>query len=440
MRWLYRLFDSSVPRNTRWLRAFLLLLLVLASGYRVWLVVQHNPMDWLHSDPARHWFAGTHPLDTGPMAAIDPILYGNYVAVLARMTAGSPILVAYWTALLSLSGPWLWYRFLRELIPGREYALAGWVILSALPSWSTIYSYFMQETLMLPLLGAALWATWRCKRKGDLASFLIATMVWMLAGLTRGICIPMAAVAMMYLWFLQDDKLRKSAFAVALLAAVLGPLAARSWYLARVISPHGMGQLASLYHRAGTNSISFEISRSGGTETWRYNFRSPQHFPFEPFSKWTTNRRGHVNVAIDLDHGMRDWNAARAALPKWTLQRYIWVTSDGLTHLFFDHSWPELEHLERPAHQAGRWIRWLWAPLAVVCLVATLVLWRRQRDHLLPFLLLAWLAVQMNIAVNEGRYRKPAEGLLIAQTLALAAVVSSRRRRAPPSLETPSAG
>ena len=84
-------------------------------------------------------------------------------------------------------------------------------------------------------------------------------------------------------------------------------------------------------------------------------------------------------------------------------------------------------------------MRWLWAPLAAVCLVGTLVLWRRQRDHLLPALLLAWLVVQMNIAINEGRYRKPAEGLLIAQALALAATVSSRRRRAPPALETPSA-
>ena len=29
---------------------------------------------------------------------------------------------------------------------------------------------------------------------------------WMLAGLTRGICIPLAAVAMTYLWIHQGDK------------------------------------------------------------------------------------------------------------------------------------------------------------------------------------------------------------------------------------------
>ena len=353
MNWLLKLFAPTVPRKTRLVRAVLLFLLVLASGYRVWLVVAYNPMDWLYSDPARHWYAGIHPLDTAPMAAIDPVLYGTYLTALAKFTVGSPILVAYWTALLSLSCPWLWYRFLRELLPSRDYALAGWVIFSALPSWSVIYCYLMQETLMLPLLGAALWATWRCKRKRDLASFLLATGAWMLAGLTRGICIPMAAVAMTYLWILQGDKLRKSVFAVALLMSVLGPLAGRSWYLARVISPHGMGNMASLYYRAGTVYMSFYFSRSGGTETWNYTFRSPAHYPFEPFSYWTGVRPGHVYFSIDLDHGMRDWDAERRNLPEWTVQRYQWVMSYNLIHLFIDHSWPELEHYDRAGKPGG---------------------------------------------------------------------------------------
>ena len=102
--------------------------------------------------------------------------------------------------------------------------------------------------------------------------------------------------------------------------------------------------------------------------------------------------------------------------------------SYNLIHLFIDHSWPELEHYGRPANQAARWMRWLWAPLAVYCLVATLWYWRRQRDHLLPALLLVWFLVQMHVAFNEGRYRKPAEGLFIAQALVLAAAASSRRR------------
>ena len=156
MQWLRRLFDHRLPRRTRWLHAILLALLVASCAWRVWLIVRYNPMDHIWSDPGRHWQLGTQPLDTQPLAAVDPLGYHVYVGILAKLTAQSPILVAYWTALLSLVTPWVWYRFLRELIASRTWALAGWVILSALPSWAIIYSYFMQETLMLPLLGGAL--------------------------------------------------------------------------------------------------------------------------------------------------------------------------------------------------------------------------------------------------------------------------------------------
>ena len=85
-------------------------------------------MDAIWSDPGRHWYFGTHPLDTQPLLAIDPLGYHVYLGAVAKLTAGSHVLVAFWTALLSLSGPWLWYRFLRELLPSRDWALAGWAI------------------------------------------------------------------------------------------------------------------------------------------------------------------------------------------------------------------------------------------------------------------------------------------------------------------------
>ena len=67
----------------------------------------------------------------------------------------------------------------------------------------------MQETLLLPLLGAALWATWRCRRKRDAASFGIMIFLWIAAGLTRGIAIPMAAVACTWVWLEQDKNSAK---------------------------------------------------------------------------------------------------------------------------------------------------------------------------------------------------------------------------------------
>lgn len=432
MQWLRKLFDPSLPPRVRFLRAALLCLLAIACGYRVWLIVAYNPMDSIWSDPGRHWSFGIRPLDTQPLAAIDPVGFHVYTGILAKITAGSPILVAYWTALLSLAGPWLWYRFLRELLPNRDLALAGWVLLAALPSWSAIYSYFMQETLMLPLLGAALWATWRCRRKGDTASFLAAVAIWMLAGLTRGICIPLAAVAMTWLWFGQGDKLRKAALSMALLLAVLGPLAGRSWYMVRLISPHGVATMNQLYYRAGTMSFSIDFTRSGGKEFWHYGFTSPSvgSPPLAPLSYWRTRREGHAHFVIDLDAGRRDWVAARETLPPWDLQRVMWLTGENLVNLLFGPSWPDT-NLERTIGRVNFWARWIWAPLIVLCLVATIACRRHERERLLPALLVTWFIVQglAPLAPNEGRYRKPFEGLLIAQGLLLACGCRRLRER-----------
>jgi hypothetical protein len=429
MQLLLSLFEPQAMRRVGLVRVALLALLVAACAYRAWLVFRFNPVDHIWSDAARHWEAGVNALSGAQMTLIDPILYQIYIGILAKLTLKVPLLVAFWTALLSLSGPWLWYRFLRELLPTRDWALAGWVLLAALPSWSAIYSYFMQETLMLPLLGAALWATWRCRRKGDRASFVIAVGIWLLAGLTRGICLPLGAVAMAWLWFAQDDKFAKAATSLALLLAVMGPLAARSWAMTGMIAPHGNGELAQLYNRAGTMTMSIDFMR-GNRLSSTYKFLSPalEHPPFEPFSDWRTRREWNAHFTIDQHAGARDWRAAKESLPPWDWSRLAWLTGDNLIHLFFSRTWPDTD-LDRGIGQVNYWLRWIWAPLAVLCLVMTLATWRRERERLLPTLLLVWFVVQglLPISVNEGRYRKPFEGLLIAQCLLLAA--GGRRSR-----------
>ena len=434
MQWLVGLFDPALPRRLRLLRAVLLGLLAAACAFRVWLIFRFNPLDHMWSDPLRHWLLGIRPLDTSPMAAIDPVGYQIYLGVLAKITVHSPVLVAYWTALLSLSGPWLWYRFFRELLPSRDWALVGWVILAALPSWSAIYSYFMQETLLLPLLGAALWATWRCRRKGDTASFVFAAVLWLLTGLTRGICIPLAAVAITWLWITQGGKLGKAALAAALLLVTLGPLAGRSWAIARLISPHGVGQVVQIYYRSGAASIEFEFTRQRGREQWIYKFVSPSvnHAPLAPFSEWRSQREGAARFSIDLDAGRRDWQAAMDSLPAWSIGRIARLGGENVVQLFFGPSWPDSnleKDRERLIGKVNYWMRWIWAPLTIACILATLVQWRRQRERLLPLLIVAWFVVQglFPLSVNEGRYRKPFEGLLIAQLLLLAA----GRRRTP---------
>ena len=141
--------------------ALLYALILCGSLVRMVMPFVHNPLDHRWSDPGRWWgYTGTG-VDTPPLALIDPVFYQAWLSFIAKFTLDIPVLVALYAGLLSALTPWLWYRFLRELLPGKRRALLGWAILAWLPSWIGIYGYFMTETLLLPLLGLALWLSWR---------------------------------------------------------------------------------------------------------------------------------------------------------------------------------------------------------------------------------------------------------------------------------------
>ncbi|WP_236250615.1 hypothetical protein [Microbulbifer sp. ALW1] len=416
--------------DRRWW-AYAGLYLLIALG--IWLRVEHiftfNPMDHIWSDPQRHWEQGTETLRRDPMTMTDPVMYQVYIGVLAKLTLGEPFLVALYTALLACLTPWVWYRFARELLPGRLQATAVWAAISLLPGWIAIYSYFMQETLLLPLLGAALYASWRCRRKQTLASFLLMVALWMLAGLTRGIAIPLAAVVTSWLWLVQPQKIAKAGFSLLILGLVMGPLAYRSYAAMSMVSPHGIGQLVALYLRSGKREIHVHYSREGAQ--WNYWFGSPStgEKPLAPLSDWTTARDGQVHARIHIEKGAEDWHKALANYPL-TAERYLALTKENLVYLFFGSSWPD-NNRERWLETVNHHSRWIWAPLTFLLLIASALYWRRmQGARLFSVLLMTWILVQglLPIAVNEGRYRKPAEGLLLVQVILLAAVV--RRRRA----------
>ena len=416
---IFTLIDAREPLARRTARWIALGLLLLACSYRVWLVFHFNPLDHLWSDPKRHWDQGIDVLRNDPMSMVDPLMFQLYMGALAKITLKVPGLVAYWTAVLSLLGPWLWYRFLRELLPSRDAALWGWVALAALPSWSALYSYFMQETLMIPLLGGALWATWRARRKGGVAPFVVAVLVWLMAGLTRGICLPLGLVALALVWWQQGDKLKRLLAGAALCTVLLGPLAVRMNLFMSQWSPYGVGTMVQLYQRSGAREIQITFQRRGNL--WQFGFTSPALLrpPFEPFSSWISPRSGTANFLVNLDSS-DGWDEAKARLPDWTLERGLGLMADNLIHLFMSQSWPDTD-LSRDIGLINHWMRWIWAPLTLLCVV---LLWRRRRDlkgpsAVLPALLLTWFLVQgvFPLSVNEGRYRKPFEGLLLAQLL-----------------------
>lgn len=396
------------------------IIILISIAYRIDYIVEYNPIYHIFSDTQRHWEQGIDVLRADPMTMTDPILFQVYIAALAKLTLKYPPLIAFYTIVLACLTPWLWFRFLREIHPDKNTALAGWAIFSCLPSWISIYGYFMQETLFLPLLGAALWQTWRCKRKSTIASFCVMVSLWALAGLTRGIAIPMAAIACAWLWCIQPQKIRKAIYSLIILGVFLGPLAYRSYVFAGIISPHGIGQMNMLYAKSGKRTIHIHYERQGAK--WYYIFQSPaaEAKALEPLSDWQSQREGDVHIFIDLDKGAEDWDRA-AEQHALSLTKYFSLTSDNLLLLFFSESWPD-SNRERLLGEINYQTRWFWLPFTCfVIILCGIARQRFSREILFPALLIGWFIVQglLPIAVNEGRYRMPFYGLIIVQALLL---------------------
>ncbi len=395
-------------------------IIILTIVLRAFYIVEHNPIENIFSDPERHWVQGVDTLRFDPMSMTDTILYQLFIGALAKLTLKEPVLIAFYTILLSCLTPWIWYRFLRELLDKKEVALVGWVLISIIPSWISIYAYFMQETLLLPLLGLALWATWRCRRKLTPKSFLIMIIFWILAGLTRSVVIPMAAVACTWVWLEQQDKITKAFYSAVVLVLVLGPLTYRSYQIVHIFAPHGMGNMNMVYSKSGMRAIEVQYEREGAR--WGYIFQSPaaEARPFEPLSQWQSSRHGKAIIHVDLDKGSEDWETAFAKYPL-TVGNYFKQTYENAILLFFTESWPD-SNRNWLLGEINYQTRWLWAPLTVAIVFASIFYRRRlENNMLLPAIIAAWFFVQvfLPIAVNEGRYRMPFCGLIIVQGLLL---------------------
>jgi hypothetical protein len=422
------------------LHSVLYCLIILGAILRIGTIYTYNPMDHIGTDPERHWEQGKDPLRNDLMSNTDPIMFQLYIATIAKTALGIPSLVAFYTSLLSLIGPWLWYRFFREVQSDKTLALAGWAFLALLPSWISIYTYFMQETLLLPLLGAALWATWRARRKATVESFAWMIVLWILAGLTRGIVIPIAAVCCTALWMTQQHKLKKALVSLGILALGLGPLTYRAYQTVHHFAPHGMGHLVAIYAMSGKQEI-IMTQLEDGVPVSTFGFGSPTigEKPFKPFSDWESRRKGQIHVRIDLGKGMEDWNRGFEQTGM-TWRDAMWITKENIIYLFFGPSWPD-NNDERLLDLINIHARWIW-PLALLAALGGIFMQRRRltRQWLLPSMILAWFVVQgvLPISVNEGRYRKPFEGLIVAQLILLAAASRGLARAgAPYTLDIP---
>ena len=175
---------APLERRLRWAFGAALLLRLLYPAF-------NSPLGHLFSDPQRHWDNGLQLLHPSVMGSGDPLMYQLWLFLLTRMPGDLHPLVQTATGFLCAMMPYGWYLALKELLP-RRWALGGALVIALVPGFLGVYAYFMNETLLMALTGFAFWATFRAQRKRTVAAFVLACTLWLAAGFTRSVALPIA--------------------------------------------------------------------------------------------------------------------------------------------------------------------------------------------------------------------------------------------------------
>jgi hypothetical protein len=397
--------------------AFLLLVRLLYPFF-------NSPLDHLFSDPLRHWETGLEFLHPNVMGSGDPFLYQLWLFLLRNAAGTSTATVLLGCGLLCAAMPYGWYRAMREVMP-RQWALGTAICLAIAPNFISVYGYFMNETLLLTLTGFAFWMTLRAARKRTLFAFAAASAVWLAAGYTRIVVLPMAAVCLTWLWLLQTQKLRAALIAALLMVTVTVPAGLHGRAALHYFAPLGNLYLNEIYYVSGNKEIQIDYGEQG-----RFVFGSPSYYnaTFYPFSGWLGSRHGSVAVVVDTRKGRDDWRREleRVKAQGHPVLRDRW---ENLVYFLFAQAWPDNDR-NTVVGSLSLWSRWLWLPMIVAVSVAA---WRRQfigRQWILPVcaLLSVALLLLQSEGPMEGRFRKPLEPLfVVALALSLHTQLSKKR-------------
>ncbi len=381
----------------------------------------NSPLDHLFSDPQRHWDNAARFLHPGIMGSSDPYLYQLWLFAVRSLTHDSPPAIALACGFLCAAMPYGWYRALRELA-SRERALGGALLIGLTPESISLYGYFMNETLLLSLLGFCFWGTLRAVRKKTVGAYAAAAALWLSAAATRTIALPMAVGCLAGLWITQRRKPLKALVALAATLVVAIPAGLHAKAKLGFFSPAGNMYLNEIYSLSGARDIAVDYGPEG-----RYHFGCPSFYnpTFYPFSAWTTDRSGAVSVAINLTQGRAPWLLARVraaegrTFPRWR------QGVEGALYALFGQSWPNSDRATAMGWLT-LWTRWIWAPLLLWVAAAFLQRRFRGRAYILPACALgtALLLLFQQESVMEARYREPIDALLICCAL----LITPRRR------------
>lgn len=326
--------------------------IVLGSLFRIFLCFHFNPLDYLFSDPLRHWRNGGQFPRGGYMGAADPIGYQVYIFCLRKLSFDNRYVVGLASALLSVLMPWTYYRSARAFGLQKLPALWVWALIVWTPSLLAIYHNIMMETLLLLLDGFALWATARYLRKGGTYPFLLMVFLWSAAVLTKPSVVPLAVICGLWSWWKRRPALRTTAAAAAMVIVMLIPQSIRSELLLGFFAPFGNVWLTKIQLRSDVMvlSVTFyphenQYVHLNEKEAYRFTFSSPSCYvePLSPFSHWKIQRARTSRpaaITIDSTYGERDWkNAYQFFKPDTKVWLQLW--RENIVLFLFASSWPE---------------------------------------------------------------------------------------------------
>lgn len=397
-------------RRLQWILSLLLLARLLYPFF-------NSPLEHLFSDPQRHWENGERFLHPSVMGSSDPFLYQLWIYLLRLLAQGSAPTVLLGCGILCAAMPYGWYRAFRELQPKAQ-ALLGALAVGLVPESISLYAYFMNETLLLALMGFCFWLTLRANRKRTTASFALASLVWVCAAFTRTIAVPMAFGCLAWLWATQPQKLNKALAAggLALLFAIPAGLHARAQL--GFFSPFGNLYFNEIYNVSGMREIAVNFGPDGS-----YHFGCPSFYnpTFYPISDWTTNRTGIASIAVDLKQGRAGWRAEKNRVAQqrtFAAWRQRW--EDAL-YLLYGQTWPNSDR-SSVFGWLTLWTRWIWAPVIAVTIWGALRHRYRGPAYIFPACALGTLALLLlqGEGVMEARYREPIDAILIGSAWLLA--------------------
>jgi 4-amino-4-deoxy-L-arabinose transferase-like glycosyltransferase len=373
-----------------------------------------NPINNIWSDPKRHYL---HALGMGKstLSFLDPLGYQIWLSTIFKLVGTQPLEIALYAGVLSAITPWIWYQWLAECLPSKNAALIGYAILACLPSWIAIYSYFMPETLLLPLLGLALWTSWWAKRKDTYVAYIGAAFTWGCAIATKLTVLPQLFVVSIWLLLhlLKHKRKRQVLLITASCSSIIfmmylaGPIYTYIGLKDFWLFPPGWARPNQKYCESGARTFTFVgIGKNGATEVSRILCPSVVH-PDHPFG-WKSKRVGHSYVTIDFNE------PTQLIVPgtQMSISNLLDLTAENAVYFFSSAAWPECEKKDLIS-QWGVAMRWIWFPLTMIVLFLVA---RTKRVTVIEIIFFTTILANLfqHMAVMEGRYRKPWEGLAVA--------------------------